>query len=139
MAFRQKQIKNLVAADLTALTALTMDGKEVVYVESENSFWTKIAGVNTLIGNILTNQAITGVFTVIADSVVTTSVTIPVSPNIPTGTSSSRIEIYHNGIKLRLGSRYTYVSNSTTQVVIDVLATNAFPLNIGDELECIIK
>lgn len=50
---RQKQIKNITVADLTALTASGLNVPEFAYVASLNQFYTRIAGVNTKIDPIV--------------------------------------------------------------------------------------
>jgi hypothetical protein len=49
MSIKQKQIKNLVLADLAALTANGNTSEEVVFITAENKFYTRIAGVNTVV------------------------------------------------------------------------------------------
>jgi hypothetical protein len=47
---KQKQVKNISFADLTALTASNLSATEFAFVQSANSFFTKIGGVNTKVG-----------------------------------------------------------------------------------------
>jgi hypothetical protein len=57
---KQKQIQKITFADLTALTASTLNTPEFAYITSENAFYTKIAGVNTLIDSSKDDWSLTG-------------------------------------------------------------------------------
>lgn len=64
----------------------------------------------------------------------TQSYTVTVSPNIPSGTDFSRIELYFNGIRQRRGAGkdYTITSSTTTSVTFDFFATVTEPVTTSD-------
>lgn len=139
MALSQKQIQWHDMADLTALTASALVSPSYSYIISENAFYTKVAGINTLINYTLTQPVVKGSFTAITDSIITSSYIITVSPSLPTVFNTDRIELFHNGIRLSPTVRWVYLSHTTTSVTINILSQNAFPVMTGDELEIVIK
>jgi hypothetical protein len=146
MSLRQKQVKNLTFPTLAALTASTLDSPEFCFVTDQNKFYTKIAGVNTII-----DPSSGGGGTVTSTSVISTNgfsgsvATATTTPAITIGTtvtgllkgngtailaavSGTDYLIPNTAITAGTGTKITYdakglVTSSTSATATDIVNT----------------